>query len=126
MNTINLPPLGELTCTQPALVLCYDLLSEWGESPSRPKIGRLCAAAIGLSTQSHHTGLPVYKISSLDLVGYGNRCLDRLLQKGVTAGSVVTQGMLLVQQMAEALPQDQEVEATVNFTESGQQADGTD
>jgi hypothetical protein len=34
--------------------------------------------------------------------------------------------MLLVQQMAEALPQDQEVEATVNFTESAQQADGTD
>jgi hypothetical protein len=59
-------------------------------------------------------------------VGYGNRCLDRLLQKGVTAGAVVTQGMQLVQMMAEALPQDQEVEAAVNFTEEGQQESGTD
>jgi hypothetical protein len=59
-------------------------------------------------------------------VGYGNRCLDRLLQKGVTAGAVVTQGMLLVQQMAEALPQDQEVTDTVNFTDNGQLASGTD
>ena len=126
MNDINIPPLGDLTCTQPALVLCYDLLSEWGDSPSRPKIGRLCAAAIGLCTQHHQTQLPVYKVSSLDLVGYGNRCLDRLLQKGVTAGAVVTQGMLLVQQMAEALPQDHEVTDTVNFTDSGQQASGTD
>jgi len=126
MKTINIAPLGDLTCTVPALVLCYDLLSEWGDSPSRPKIGRLCAAAIGLATQHHQTQLPVYKVSSLDLVGYGNRCLDRLLQKGVTAGAVVTQGMQLVQMMAEALPQDQEVEATVNFTEEGQQESGTD
>jgi len=116
MEFVNLKPIGDLTCTRPSLVLCYDIIADWGDDPSRAKVGRLCAAAIGLCTQAHQTQLPVYKISSLDVVGYGNICLDRLLKRGVTAGAIVNAGMSLIQDMADALPKESEVDAQVNFS----------
>ena len=123
MNNINIPILGSIKCTTPDLVTCYDLLSEWGSDPSRALIGRLCSAAIGLSTASNITGLPVYKITDLDLINYGYHCMSRLLKMGIPASAIVAVGMDLVQAMAASLPQEKEVADTVNFTEADQLED---
>ena len=116
MKTIDLKPVGTVHVSMPNLAVALDLVSMWGSNPSQAHIGRLCAAAIGVSCTN--LGLPKYRLHDADPIAFGGKCLARLLAKDVWAGDIYTAGAQLMVFFADNLPKQKEVEEVVNFTKS--------
>ena len=114
MNKIIIEPFGELAISRPNLAAALDLIATWGDNPNRAKIGRLCAAALGLCLPG--ANLPGYSMIDCDPIAYGGQCLDRLLRAGLTASQVYEHGVLLINYCAELLPSEKEVKEAENFT----------
>lgn len=94
---------------KPSLAVALDLVSMWADTPSRAHMGRLCAAALGVSCPS--LKLPKYSFIDAEPLAYGGRCLERLLSRGVHAGDVYSAGVGLIVMFADALPKEEGVEA---------------
>ena len=75
----------KLFCPNP-LLFVLTFISIWGSEPNRAQLGRLCAAAIAVGVD-HSKCLPAYPVASGDPIVFGFKCLDRLLDAGMTPGS---------------------------------------
>ena len=100
---------------KPNLAAALDIVSLWGEAPSKLHIGRLCASAIGISCPSVH--MPRYSMIDATPIGYGGHCMSKLLERGVYAGDIYTEGLNLIMYFIEILPKKEEVEKAVSFLE---------
>ena len=116
IDTITLPPVGDIQVVKPSLAASLDMVSTWGEKPTRAQIGRLCAAAIGICCP--HVKLPAYSMIDCHPIAYGGHCLEKLLRLGVTASDIYAVGVQLIDVMAESLPSEAEVKEAENFTKS--------
>ena len=113
---VNLKNLGEHDVVLPkSLAVCLDFVSIWGSEPNRAQLGRLCAAAIAVGVD-HSKVLPAYPVASGDPITFGFKILDRLLSAGMTPGSIYEQGSQVLVQMMQAIPKEEEVENTANFS----------
>lgn len=113
---LNLKKLGEHEIHMPkSLATCVDFVSIWGSEPNRAQLGRLCAAAIAVGVD-HAKILPAYKIASGDPILFGHKIMDRLLGSGVLLSDVYEMGSLVLVEMMKAIPTEEDVEQTANFT----------
>lgn len=113
---INLNKLGEHEIQVPSsLATCLDFISIWGSEPNRAQLGRLCASAVAVAVD-HAKVLPAYKVSTGDPIQFGHKCMDRLLEAGVTPGQVYEYGTQVLTEMWKAIPTEQEVEDQANFS----------
>ena len=100
---------------KPNLASALDFVAMWSTNPSRAHIGRLCAASIGLVCPALH--MPGYSMVDAMPIAYGGKCLQRLLEKGITASEVYTVGADILVWLAGLLPQQPEIETTKKNTE---------
>jgi len=113
---VDLKKLGEHEVVLPkSIAVCLDFVSIWGSEPNRAQLGRLCAAAIAVGVD-HSKCLPAYPVASGDPIVFGFKCLDRLLDAGLTPGSIYEQGSAVLVEMMKVIPTEQEVEDTANFS----------
>lgn len=99
--------------TEPNLAIALDIISLWGDGPTRAHMGRLCACAMGVCVPSLQ--LPAYSMIHADPIAYGGKALERLLSRGISAGNVYSEGMKIIVWMAGLLPHEKEVEAAKDF-----------
>jgi len=97
-----------------SLAICFEVVAIWSSNPDQATLGRLCAGAIGLSTESNPI-LPSYRPERDKLLEYGYRCLERLLERGVTVGQIYEVGLIALMKCTEKLPNEEEVEKIENF-----------
>lgn len=117
---LKLNKLGKIESQTPAsLATCLDFVSLWGSNPDHAKLGRLCAASIGICTD-HAKVMPAYNVSTGDPVGYGHKCMERLLNAGVAPGYIYNVGSDLLIEMMKKIPTNEEVEETANFMQAEQ------
>ena len=121
-KTIELSPLGAAAIQPPPPSVIYDIVSEWSASPSRAHIGRLTAAAIGVSAWRSIQGMPRYDVSSAKPIAYGGRVLDFLFSKGVDPNDIVVIGMQLLGELAPQLIRREEVQEKEDFISAPQPA----
>lgn len=113
---LNLRKLGEHEIHMPkSLATCVDFVSIWGSEPNRAQLGRLCAAAIAVGVD-HARILPAYKIASGDPILFGHKVMDRLLDSGVPLSEIYDMGSQVLLQMMKAIPTEEDVENTANFS----------
>jgi len=113
---LNLRKLGEHEVHTPkSLATCVDFVSIWGSEPNRAQLGRLCAAAIAVGVD-HARILPAYKIASGDPILFVHKIMDRLLDSGVPLSEIYDMGSQVLVMMMQAIPTEQEVENTANFS----------
>lgn len=113
---LNLRKLGKHDIHTPkSLATCVDFVSIWGSDPNRAQLGRLCAAAIAVGVD-HAKILPAYKIASGDPILFGHKIMDRLLEAGVPLSEVYEMGSQVLVQMMQAIPTEEDVEKTANFS----------
>jgi len=113
---VNLKKLGEHEVVLPkSIAVCLDFVSIWGSEPNRAQLGRLCAAAIAVGVD-HAKCLPAYPIATGDPITFGFKCLDRLLDAGMTPGSIYEQGSAVLAEMMKNIPTEKDVEDTANFS----------
>lgn len=114
---LDLGKLGRHEIILPkSIATCLDFISIWGSDPNRAQLGRLCAAAIAVSTD-HAKCLPAYPVLSGDPIGFGHKILDRLLDAGVTPGYIYEQGSNILIEMMQEIPKEKAVEEQANFTQ---------
>lgn len=122
MEKITLSPIGDTPVTKPNLAGALDMVSIWSlQTANRAKHGRICAAVIGLCCQN--LGLPRYSMLDCEPIGYGGKCLEALLGKGIWAGSIYEAGGALLVWLCSLLPQQKEVEKAENFLSNEEQGD---
>lgn len=113
---LNLRKLGNHKIHTPkSLATCVDFVSIWGSDPNRAQLGRLCAAAIAVGVD-HAKILPAYKIASGDPILFGHKIMDRLLEAGVPLSDVYEMGSQVLLEMMKAIPTEEDVENTANFS----------
>lgn len=113
---VNLKKLGEHDIQIPnSIAVCLDFVAIWGSEPNRAQLGRLCAAAIAVAVD-HAKCLPAYPIHSGDPIQFGFKILERLLDAGMTPGSIYEQGTTILVEMMKSIPTEQDVEDTANFS----------
>jgi hypothetical protein len=115
-KSITLAPMGAAEIVPPPPSVVYDIVSEWSASPSRAHIGRLTAAAIGVSAWRSVPGMPRYDVSSAKPIAYGGRVLDFLFAQGVDPNEIVVHGMQLLGELAPQLIRREEVQEKEDFT----------
>lgn len=117
----QLGKLGETGVARPtSLATCLDFVSIWASEPNRAVLGRICAGAIGVCSQSNR--LPSYRPANGDPVGYGHVIMERLLEANVSPSEIYEIGAKCLTMMASAIPTKNEVETTADFlpqTEDG-------
>ena len=86
-----------------------DLLTAWGDSPSRPQLARICAATACLCLDLGKTP-PKYNNATGDVMEYGARCLDWLVGHGVPPIKIYNRGPELVNVISESMPKEAEVD----------------
>jgi len=101
-----------------SLGICMDFMACWGEEQNRTKLGRLCAASIGVSVPKGR-GLANYDITQADPYSYGFGIQEALLENGVPPSTIYEIGHQLLVGMASRIPTAKEVDNAVNFTEEG-------
>jgi len=112
----TLGKFGQVSLESPqSLAVCFEVVAVWSGNPDQATLGRLCSAAIGLSTESSPI-LPSYRPERDKLLEYGYRCLERLLERGVTVGQIYEVGLIALMKCTEKLPKEEEVEEIVNFS----------
>ena len=122
MKFLSLPPLGDLEVKRPdSWTAITDLAMSWPSDPDSPgfllKMNRASAAAIGLVAVK--AGLPRYRPSRLDLMGYGAEVLEVLIPQRVQLAEIIRAGGEVVSYLSALLPQEAEVVALADFTEAG-------
>lgn len=85
----------------------------------RARLLRCSAAAIGLVVDDERLILPSYRPATLDLVAYGESVLEVLLPRGVQLGEIIRGGRTVADWLTTALPTEQEVSDTADFTDAG-------
>ncbi len=116
LKKIKLGNLGDLEVSADNLAAVLDIVMEWGDSPSRAHVSRLCAAAIGVTVKG--AKCPRYSMIDAAPIPYGGACLNALIGAGVPAGDIISAGTKLMLHFADLLPQESEVQAAENFTET--------
>lgn len=112
---VDLKKLGEHEVVLPkSIAVSLDFVSIWGSEPNRAQLGRLCAAAIAVGV-NHAKCLPAYPVATGDPITFGFKCLERMLDAGMTPGSIYEQGSAVLVEMMKTIPTEEEVEATANF-----------
>jgi hypothetical protein len=112
---VDLKKLGEHEVVLPkSIAVCLDFVSIWGSEPNRAQLGRLCAAAIAVGV-NHAKCLPAYPVASGDPITFGFKCLDRMLDAGMTPAQIYQQGSAVLVEMGTMIPTEDEVEDTANF-----------
>ena len=112
---VDLKKLGEHEIVLPkSIAVCLDFVSIWGSEPNRAQLGRLCAAAIAVGV-NHAKCLPAYPVATGDPITFGFKCLERMLDAGMTPGSIYEQGSAVLVEMGAMIPTEEEVEDTANF-----------
>ncbi len=122
MKLLSLPPLGDLEVECPASwTAIADLTMSWPTDPDSPsyrlKYVRASAAAIGLVAVN--AGLPRYRPSRLDLLGYGEEVLEILIPKRVQLAEIIRAGRQASDFLAASLPREVEVVELADFTGAG-------
>ncbi len=112
---VDLKKLGEHEVVLPkSIAVCLDFVSIWGSEPNRAQLGRLCAAAIAVVVD-HAKCLPAYPVATGDPITFGFRCLDRMLDAGMTPAQIYSIGSTVLVEMGKVIPTEDEVEETANF-----------
>ena len=122
MKLLSLPPLGDLEVKRPdSWTAITDLAMSWPTDPDSPsyrlKYIRASAAAIGLVVVN--AGLPRYRPSRLDLLGYGEEVLEVLIPKRVQLAEIIRAGRQASDFLAASLPREVEVVELADFTGAG-------
>ncbi len=120
-KTINLGKLGNLEITPPGLAPCLEFVTIWATSENNPAIlARVSAGAIGVCID-HHAKLPKYRPAVHKPGEYGHICLDRLLEYGVPSSKIYEAGSICLVEMSTRLPQEEELEETMDFFPQSQE-----
>ena len=100
-----------------SLASVFEFVIAWSTSDNSITNARLCAGAIGLYTDSLAI-LPKYRPMKETPTGYGYKCLERLLALKVQGSEVFEVGTSLLTDMAQNLPQSEEIEEKKDFFHS--------
>ena len=124
MDTLTLSPLPDLQIRKPASwTALADLTISWPvvvDDPTyRARLLRCSAAAIGLVVNDERLLLPSYRPATLDLVAYGESVIEVLIPRGVQLGEIIRGGRTVADWLTTALPTEQEVSDTADFTDAG-------
>lgn len=114
----QLGKIGEIHVEPPSsLAICFEIISVWSSNPDHATLGRLCACAIGICTESKPF-LPSYRPERDKLLEYGFRVLERLLERGVTASQIYNVGLECLMLCSAKLPSEEEITNIENFSSS--------
>lgn len=105
---------GEIDLSCPSLATCFEFVALWTSESDNAELARLCSGALGVCLD-HTKKLPKYRPGSSSPREYGHKCLDRLLEMGITASVVYEQGVTALSFMASRIPTQDEVEEKANF-----------
>jgi len=108
---------GEIELVSPSLATCFEFVSLWTTESDNAQLARLCSGALGVCLD-HTRKLPKYRAGSSNPRDYGHKCLDRLLESGVTASIIYEQGVTALSFMATKIPTEEEVDEKANFSSS--------
>ena len=122
MQTLLLPPLGDLQVKRPdSWPAVAALTISWPTDPESPgyrlKVVRVSAAAIGMVAVN--AGLPAYRPERMDLLGYGAEVLEVLIPQRVQLAEIIRAGRQASDYLAGTLPREVEVVELADFTEAG-------
>ena len=114
---IELDQLGTVKLTTPrSLASIYDLSASVAGRRDASLIARVCAAFVGICwSQENERGFPVYDVAKGDIVSYGTECLEFLLKRGCSVGTLCRQTSPLFEKLYEQLPEAKEVRAKEAF-----------
>lgn len=113
---VDLKKLGQHEIVLPkSMAVCLDFISIWGAEPNRAQLGRLCAAAIAVGVD-HAKILPAYPVASGDPIVFGFKVLDRLLEAGMSPGSIYEHGSAVLVEMMKNIPTEKDIEDQANFS----------
>tara|TARA_E500000178_G_C17016207_1_gene753102 strand:+ start:1468 stop:1845 length:378 start_codon:yes stop_codon:yes gene_type:complete len=108
---------GEIGLVSPSLATCFEFVSLWTTESDNAQLARLCSGALGVCLD-HTMKLPKYRPGSSNPREYGHKCLEKLLESGVTASIIYEQGVTALSFMATKIPTESEVEEKANFSSS--------
>jgi len=86
-----------------------DLLTAWGDSPTRQQLARICASTVCLCLDLGKTP-PKYNNAIGDVMAYGAEALDWLVGQGVAPTAIYKRGPLLVGAISDSIPTEAEVD----------------
>ena len=99
-----------------SLATCLEFVTLWGESEGVGLL-RLCSGAIGIYLDN--TALfPSYKPLKEAPNQYGRKVLEALLKDGLAPAKIYEYGSLCLKDLYDAIPLEEAVEDTANFTPS--------
>jgi|DEB0MinimDraft_3_1074331.scaffolds.fasta_scaffold106693_2 hypothetical protein len=104
------------------VAICLDLVSVWASEPDKAQLFRICAAAIGCGID-HTARLPKYRYLDGNVLEYGGRLLERLLEAGVTPTAIVEYGTHVIAKCIDKIPSDAAVEEQADFLATPPAAD---
>lgn len=107
MDKIFLLPIGDIPIKKPRPSLAYDLISSWSNDPTRPQMGRISAAAIGICGQINHW--PKYDTDQARPIAYGGKMMDILIGAGCKPALILEAGVDILQWIAPMLINDDEL-----------------
>ena len=86
-----------------------DLLTAWGDSPTRQQLARICASTVCLCLDLGKPP-PKYNNAAGDVMAYGAEALDWLVGQGVAPTAIYKRGPSLVNALSESIPTEAEVD----------------
>ena len=86
-----------------------DLLTTWGDDPTRQQLARLCAATVALCLDLGKPP-PKYNNATGEIMAYGAAAMDWLIDQGVAPTTIYKHGPALVEKIAESIPTEAEVD----------------
>lgn len=100
---------------------CLEFVLTWGQvSEDTAGLLRVHAGAIGVALDEYQL-LPAYKPERDKILNYGFKCLERLLDQGVSTDEIYKAGGQVLQYMLERIPKQKEVEKKESFFSSPKQ-----
>tara|TARA_B100000700_G_scaffold313751_1_gene399268 strand:- start:427 stop:810 length:384 start_codon:yes stop_codon:yes gene_type:complete len=108
---------GEIDLESPSLATCFEFVALWTSESDNAQLARLCSGALGVCLD-HTRKLPKYRPGRHSPREYGHKCLERLLEYGITASIIYEQGVTALSYMATKIPTEKEVEEKANFSSS--------
>ena len=113
---IDLGGVGKIQLSPPRPSVAYDVISTWSGSPSRPHMGRLAAAAIGICGTDPR--FPRYDTDQARPLSYGGLLLDHLMGRGASPNEILEAGTIVLADMAPILLTEPEVKKKSVDTEA--------
>lgn len=111
-ESIEVTGLGEVKIRPPrSFVTINDLVSEYtGNVNNRGKLARLCAAVLCVCwSEENDRGVPVYDVSSGDVIAFGGEALEYMIRRKVDLGDMYQKTRPLFLELWALLPKEQEV-----------------